>query len=145
MPFKDTIEETEVMLLIKEKINEFEEKFNYNTGCLEKNDGCTCKIQEWLWKFSEDILLSEREQAEDDLRGSLTRSEVVRLVAEKESIARTDERKRVLERLENDIKDSVGFGNFGFTRTDGKHIGEIAININDVLQLISKAKEEINN
>ena len=144
MPFKDTIEETEVMLLIKEKINEFEEKFNYNTGCLEKNDGCTCKIQEWLWKFSEDILLAERKQAEDDLRGSLTRSEVVRLVAEKESIARTDERKRVLEREK--LVSNIALMTLLIERGRKGDMERLIKEFTARLEaLISKAKEEINN
>ena len=37
------------------------------------------------------------------------------------------------ERLRVEIKEGVGYGRFGFSRTDKGHEGEVAINIDDLL------------
>lgn len=45
--------------------------------------------------------------------------------------------KVVVEEIREEIKNNVAYGNFGFSRMDFKHEGQIAINMNDILQLLS--------
>ena len=42
------------------------------------------------------------------------------------------------ERMRGEIKEGVGYGRFGFSRTDKGHEGEVAINIDDLLSSLDK-------
>jgi len=47
--------------------------------------------------------------------------------------------KEVEEKLKTSICEGIGFGKYGFSRIEKNHLGEVAININDVLEEINQS------
>ena len=65
------------------------------------------------------------------------KSDLIKILTKLTHQALAEERESVRE----EIKEGVGYGRFGFSRTDKGHEGEVAINIDDLLSSLDKIKE----